>query len=171
MFLCQKSEITDKWPDLRKENYLHSILFIISEEYREDLLHGINKGHKQQMKIQHTALIITCSIQTFTLLSCAMIRGTVVLQEGMNSCWWAQSTIPMFEFSCAGDDETDSCLYQFEGLGKAHVSARLKSKFTLHDVFQAWAASLVCQGFGVLGSSSKLSESFQIKAEILLTGS
>lgn len=86
MFLCQKSEITDKWPDLRKENYLHPKLVIVLEEYREDLIHGINKGHKQQTKIQHAALIITCPIQTFTPLSCAMIRGTVILQEGMNSC-------------------------------------------------------------------------------------
>lgn len=138
--------------------------------YREDLLHAINKGHKQQIKTQH-ALILTCSIQTFTPLHYAMIRGTVVLQEGMNSCWWAQSTIPVFQFSCAGDDEAGSCLYQFEGLGKAHIAFRLKSKFTLHNVFQTWAASLICQGFGVLGSSSKLSESFQIRAEILQTGS
>lgn len=43
----------------------------------------------------------------------------------------------MFEFSCAGDDEADSCLYQFEGLGKAHIALRLKSQLTLHDVFQA----------------------------------
>lgn len=137
--------------------------------YREDFLHGINKAHKQQMKIQCAVLITSCSIQIFTPLHCAMIR-IVVLQEGMNWCWWAQTTIPVFEFSCAGDDEADSCLYQSEGLGKAHIAFRLKSQFILHDVFQAWPASLVSQGFGVLGSSSKLSESFQIRAEILLTG-
>lgn len=125
-----------------------------SQAIYKDLLHAINKGHKQQIKTQHAALILTHSIQTFTPFHCAMIRGTVVLQEGMNSCWWAQSTIPVFQFSCAGDDEASSCLYQFEGLDKA---SRLKSQFTLHNVFQTWAASLICQGFGVLGSSSKLS--------------
>lgn len=77
-FCAKKSEIMDKWPDLRKENDLHPKLFTVLEEYREDLFHGIYKGHKQQMKIQHAALIVACFIQTSAFLNYATIRQTVL---------------------------------------------------------------------------------------------